>query len=80
VVTIPFAVGPKLVVQVVAPPVPEIVQVADPDGAAALAEPVTVAVKVIDPPRVGVPEGVTAIDGVAAETTVEFVDNEAATA
>ena len=66
--------------QDVAPPVPPIIQVILPVGATALSEPVTVAVKVTVPPRVGVPEGVTSMTGVAWATVVTVVELAAATA
>jgi hypothetical protein len=51
-----------------------------PDGATAFVEPVTDAVKVMVPPRVGVPEEETAIVGVAAATVVVEVEAEGDTA
>ena len=45
-----------------------------PEGAAELLAPVTVAVKVTKPPRVGAPDGTSTIVGVAGETTVEVED------
>ena len=57
-----------------------IVHVTVPVGATALAEPVTVAVKVTVPPRVGVPDEATLIVGVAAATAVELDEETAATA
>ena len=58
----------------VAPPVPEIVHVNVPVGAAAPVDPFTVAVKIADPPSVGVLEVVTITLGVALAITVAFVD------
>jgi len=72
--------GPDAVAHDVAPPVPEIIQVILPTGAAAFVEPVTVAVNVTVPPRAGVPENTTAIIGVAGATTVVDVDVAAETA
>ena len=54
-----------MLAQVVEPPVPPIIHVIRPLGATAFNEPVTVAVKVIVPPKVGVPEATTVINGVA---------------
>jgi hypothetical protein len=76
----PAEIGPVKGAHPVAPPVPEIVQVANPAGATALADPVTVAVKITVPPRVGVPVGATTIVGVAGETTVEVEVTTEATA
>jgi hypothetical protein len=71
VVIFPAVVGPVFEAQAVTFPVPEIVQLNVPVGAAALFAPVRVAVKVIVPPRVAEPEGEITRVGVATETTVE---------
>ena len=55
--------GPELDTQEVEPPVPEIAQLSAPVGEAELGAPVTVAVKVRVPPRVGEPEATTKIVG-----------------
>ena len=63
----------------VAPAVPEIAQFTTPVGAAELVAPVTVVVKMRVPPRVGEPEDVKRMVGVADETVVELSDATAAT-
>ena len=74
VATFPEAVGPVDEIQLVEPPVPEIDQFKVPVGVAEPVAPVTVAVNVIVPPRVGEPEAMTRIVGVYAETVVEVRD------
>ena len=77
----PTEIGPEVVLQVVAGlALPEIANVITPAGAAAFALPVTVAVKVTEPPRVGVEVLVRTTVGVAAATTVEVVDATTPTA
>jgi hypothetical protein len=78
--TTPTVTGPVALAHEVAPPVPAIIQVILPIGAIALREPVTVAVNVIVPPRVGVPDATTTIVGVAAATVVVVVEAIALTA
>jgi hypothetical protein len=80
VAVIPEGTGPEVLAQEFAPAVPPIVQATVPFGATAFAEPVTVAVKVIIPPRVRDPEGVTTTVGVAGATEVFVDDAVAATA
>jgi len=74
VVIFPAVVGPVFEEQALTFPVPEIVQFNDPVGAAALFAPVSVAVKVIVPPRVAAPDGAITRVGVATETIVEVVE------
>ena len=57
--------------QALAPAVPLKAKLMTPCGAKALALPVATAVKVMLPPRVGVPVLVSTIDGVASATTVD---------
>ena len=80
VAVIPAGTGPDVLAQVLAPAVPPMVHVIVPLGATAFAEPVTTAVKVTIPPRVGVPEGVTTTVGVAGATKVVVDEAVAATA
>jgi hypothetical protein len=58
----------------VSPPEPDTAQLTAPDGAIAFAEPVTVAVKVNEPPRVGAPETLMMIEGVAGATVVDVAE------
>ena len=74
VVTFPAVIGPVFEEQAVTLPVPLMDQLRVPEGAAELLAPVTVAVKVKGPPRVGAPEGTSKIVGVAGATTVEVED------
>lgn len=67
-------------VQVVAPAVPEKLKLITPLGASALALPVATAVKVIEPPRVGVPVVVRTRFGLASATLVEVDEVTAANA
>ena len=77
----PTEIGPDEVLQIAAGlAVPEIAKLITPAGAAALADPVTVAVKVTEPPRVGVEALVRTTVGVAAATVVEVVDATTPTA
>lgn len=77
----PTEIGPEVVLQVVAGlAVPEIAKLITPAGAAALALPVTVAVKVTEPPRVGVELLVRTTVGVAAATVVALVEATTPTA
>jgi hypothetical protein len=81
VVITPLEVGAGWLEQLVTPPVPEIAKVRAPLGAIALALPVTVAVKVTDPPKVSeVGLAVNTTVGLAAATTVELLEAVAATA
>ena len=76
--TTPVAKEPLL--QLVAPAVPEKLKLITPLGARALALPVATAVKVIEPPRVGVPVEVRTRVGVAGATVVDVLEVTAATA
>ena len=80
VVMFPADVGPVFEEQALTFPVPEIVQFKLPVGAAELFAPVSVAVKVREPPRVAAPEGVITRVGVATETTVEVEETTPETA
>ena len=77
VVTVPEDIGPVELEQELTPPVPEIDQFKAPLGAAELFDPVTVSVKITDPPRVKAPDDDKATTGVAVATVV---DEEEATA
>lgn len=79
VVALPDGLAPTVEMQEFMSAVPEILQFMAPPGAAALFDPVTIAVNVSVPPKVGVPEAETAIFGVARLTTVEFDDATAPT-
>ena len=70
-VIFPASDGPDLDMQEVERPVPEIAQLSVPVGEAELGAPVTVAVKVRVPPRVGEPEATTEIVGGKMGTMVE---------
>lgn len=76
--TTPVAKEPLL--QVVAPALPEKLKLITPLGASALALPVATAVKVIEPPRVGLPVEVRTSVGVASAIVVELDEVTAATA
>jgi len=80
VAVVPDGTGPVEVAHETAPPEPAIFQVTVPLGATALADPETVAVKVSVPPSVGVPEGTTAMVGIAGATRVVLVEAEAESA
>ena len=69
-----------MLVQELTPAVPDIAKVITPFGAAAPVVPVTVAVKITEPPRVGALEDVNTTLGVAVTTVVEPADATAATA
>jgi hypothetical protein len=77
---IPTEVGPVVDAQLVAAPVPERAKFITPAGATALATPVTVAVKITCPPRVGVLVEEIPTVGVASETVVVVVEATADTA
>ena len=62
------------------PAVPEMAKFIAPFGAAAFVVPVTAAVKITEPPRVGAPEELRTIVGIAELTVVELVEVTAATA
>ena len=66
--------------QLVAPALPAKLKLITPLGARALALPVATAVKVIEPPRVGVPVEVRTSVGVARAIRVELLEVTAATA
>ena len=66
--------GPELEVHEVIPALPEIVHVKVPVGPTALPEPTTVATIKAVPPSTEAPVAVNETVGVAAETSVEFVD------
>jgi hypothetical protein len=76
----PTDTGPLTEVQVVIPALPEINQLIAPTGATALAEPVIVAVKRIEPPRVGVLVEVRTLSGVARATVVAEAERVEVTA
>lgn len=79
VVTTPEELAPTVEIQEFISAVPEILQFIAPPGAAALLAPVTVAVTVSVPPKVGDPEAETEMVDVARLTTVEPDDATAAT-
>ena len=79
VVAFPDELAPTVEIQEFMSAVPEILQFMAPPGAAALFEPVTIAVNVSVPPKVGDPEAETVIEGAALLTTVEFDDATAPT-
>jgi hypothetical protein len=79
VVIMPTEVGPVVVEQLVAPPVPESAKFITPLGATAFATPVTVAVKINEPPSTGAPEEARATVGEARATRVELLEAVAAT-
>jgi hypothetical protein len=64
----------------VAEALPERAKFVTPEGAAAPLEPVTVAVKMTEPPRVGAPEEVSTTVGIIELTVVELVEATTATA
>jgi len=70
VLTTPLETGPVTDEQFVAPADPEILKLTVPDGANAFATPVTVAVKTIEPPSVGVEVEFNAIVGFPSATAV----------
>ena len=72
--TMPELFGPVVVGQDVSPPVPDTDQLTAPYGATAPREPVTVAVYVIVPPKVGAFEAPITTVGVAIATVVEVVE------
>ena len=76
---IPETVGGGGAGQEVEPAVPEIPHKTAPLGGRALLDPITTAVKLIEPPSVGLPEALRKTRGVATETVVEFEDEVAAT-
>ena len=76
---IPETTGPVAPGQEVAPAVPEIPHETAPLGGEALLEPITTAVKLIEPPRVGLPEALRKTRGIATETVVELEEEVAAT-
>ena len=76
---IPETTGPVAPGQEVTPAVPEIPQETVPLGGRALLDPITTALKLIEPPSVGLPDALRNTRGVATETTVELEDEVAAT-
>ena len=76
---IPETTGPVALEQEVAPAVPEIPHETAPLGGSALLEPITTAVKLIEPPRVGLPDALRKTRGVPRATVVEVEDDIAAT-
>ena len=80
VVIFPEMEGPVLEVHEFEPPVPEIAQLRVPEGEVEPVAPVTVAVKVIFPPKVGEPDAITKIAGVYRETAVEVEEETKVTA
>lgn len=76
---IPETTGPVAPGQEVAPAVPVIPHETAPLGGSALLAPITTALKLIEPPRVGLPEALRKTSGVARATVVELEDEVAAT-
>ena len=77
---IPETTGPVAPGQEVAPALPETPHETSPLGGSALLAPITTAVKLIEPPSVGLPEALRKTRGVARATVVELEDEVAATA
>jgi len=76
---IPETMGPVAPGQEVATPDTEIPHKTAPLGGRALLDPITTAVKLIEPPRVGLPEALRKTSGVAWATLVELADGVATT-
>ena len=75
----PKTVGPEVVLQILAPALPESAKFIVPRGAAPPVDPVTVAIKITELPRDGTVDAVRATVGVAELTVVVEVDATAAT-